>query len=444
MADFHHNIFYYYGGAQRSGQDRERQLEDNTTKALINTLDHCSHTVALRFLAWLGIEATEPVKCELQKATISSGEIGGKSQRLLLGLVPSKEEENPCANWEESVEGDSLPDAWLYGDDYVVLIESKVVGSFELDQMRRHFQKLRVGTDQQPKCKVCTWAEVHRFFKALPDELMDELTDRDKWIVEQFTQYLEWIGMAEFTGLEQGMFDYFVAHPDDRSEDDRQWVCGTMRSFAEQVLGRLQILNSSFYRDYHVGQLRLKDDHCWVAFGPGNTEFKLWAHQTISLYAYKLDVFVNVELKPAVVRLRKRIRHDKQAFREVVSRLPVPFSVQLEERKKKQASQHNYYTIAKLEAGLCEAPNSGQYGLKDPKLGQYGFDYIEKLLEQIHLPYLSVRKCIDRNRALELSQGSGHSLVDEVVGIMKEFHPLVEFINEARRQVGGTWRNGVS
>jgi hypothetical protein len=427
MTDFHHNVFYYYRGAQRSDRDREQQLEDNTTKALINTLDHCSRTVALMFLAQLGIEATEPVECELQKATISGGEIGSKSQRLLLGIVPSKEEENSCAKWEESVEGDSLPDAWLYGDDYVVLVESKVVGSLELDQMRRHFQKLRMGTDQQPKCKVCTWAEVHQFFKVLPD---DELTDRDKWIIGQLTQYLEWIGMAEFTGLEPGMFDYFAARIDDRDEDDRQWVRGTMRSFAEKVLDKLQILDGSFYQGYHAGQLQLKDDHCWVAFGPGNTEFKLWAHQTMSLYAHGLDVFVNVELKPAVVRLRKKISQDKQTFREAISRLPVPFSVQLEERKQKQASQHNYYTIARLEAGCREAPNLGQYGLKDPKLGQHGFNYIEKLLEQIHLPYLSVRRCIDRNRALELSQGGGHSLVDEVVGIMKDFHPLVEFINE--------------
>ena len=51
-------------------------------------------------------------------------------------------------------------------------------------------------------------------------------------------------------------------------------------------------------------------------------------------------------------------------------------------------------------------------------------------MKQIHLPYLSVRRRIDRNRALELSRGDGRSLVDEVVGVMKAFHPLVKFINE--------------
>lgn len=416
MTDFHRNVFYYYRGAQRSNKDRDSQLENNTTKALINTLDHCGDAVALRFLDWLGIKTAGQVKYELQKAT--TGDIGNQSQRLLLGIVPAKEEDNPCA--EEVAAGSSgIPDAWLYGDDYIVLIESKVRGSLEPEQMRRHLQKLRAGTAQQPEYKVRTWPKVHRFFKALPDELKD-VTDLDTWLIGQFTQYLEWIGMAEFTGLEQGMFDYFATRPDSRDDGDRQWVRGTMQSFAEKVLERLQSIDSLFYESYHVGRLWLKDDHCWAAFGPRDAKFKQQAHQTMSLYEDRLDVFVNVELKRAVEKLRKKIRQDRQAFREVMLRLPAPFTVQLEERKQKVASQFDYHIVARLETG----------NRKDPtKLGEDEFDYIENFLERTHLPCLSVRRSIDRNHTLDLSQGDGQTLVDEVVGIMREFHWLVEFIN---------------
>jgi hypothetical protein len=283
MADFHHNIFYYYRGAQQSDQERERQLEDNTTKALVNTLEHCDPKVTFGFLNWLGIKATKPATLELQKSTISNREIGSKSRRLLLGLVPSKVDKDPCAELEGPVTGDSLPDAWLYGDDFVVLIESKVAGSLEPGQMQRHYLKLRAGTEQQPECKVCTWAEVHEFFKSLSGELGDDLKEKDKWIVGQFTQYLEWIGMAEFTGLESGMFDYFATPIDDRNEDDRQWVRGTMQSFAEKILEGLQAIDSSFYQDYDVGRLLLKDDHCWAAFGYKDKKYRNWAHQTVAL-----------------------------------------------------------------------------------------------------------------------------------------------------------------
>jgi hypothetical protein len=61
---------------------------------------------------------------------------------------------------------------------------------------------------------------------------------------------------------------------------------------------------------------------------------------------------------------------------------------------------------------------------------KHGFHYIETLLKRVSLPCFTVRRCIDRDRALELSQRDGRPLIEEVVGIMKVFHPLVEFINE--------------
>jgi len=427
MTDFHHNIFYYYRGTKQSSQDRARQLENNTTKALINTLEHCNSKVALDFLDWLGIEAGGKVEFELQKATISGGEIGNKPQRLLLGLVPSKRDEgNLVSKLAGPVTKGSIPDAWIYGDDCVVLIESKTKGSLEWDQMRSHFQKLQVGAKQQPRCKVQTWAEVHQFFV----EMSPKLNGQDEWIVKQFTQYLEEIGMAEFTGFEQEVFDYFNTHDD---EDVRQMVRGTMLAFAAKIQGKLRGEGQAFddlfwYDDYHPGILHLEDDHCWVAFfGPGNREFRKYAHQTVSVYADRLDVFVNVELKDAIDRLRKKVRNEKQKFVEIVTALPEPFTVRMMERLQKVAMNYDYYEIANLEAGVYKEPHSGPYGLKDPESD--GFDYIETLLKQIDLPYLSVRKRIDRKKALDLSEGNGDALVNEVVSIMKAFHPLVEFIN---------------
>jgi hypothetical protein len=63
-------------------------------------------------------------------------------------------------------------------------------------------------------------------------------------------------------------------------------------------------------------------------------------------------------------------------------------------------------------------------------LGQFGFDYIERLLEEIDLPYFSVRKRIDSNLAMELSQGDGRRLINKMVSIVKELHPLVEYIEQ--------------
>jgi len=223
--------------------------------------------------------------------------------------------------------------------------------------------------------------------------------------------------LAEFTGLEEEMFNFFVTHDD---QDTRRWVRDTVQSFAEKIKAELNDFDS-FYQAYDVGTLRSKGEECWVAFGPRKLEHRKWAHQTVSLRAYALDVFANVEMKPAIARLRKKIRQDKQAFREVIAKLPAPFSVQVVERKKKQVSLYDYHNIASVEA----------YCLKYPELGPHGFGYIETLLEQVPLPQLTVTRPIDRDSALELSRkDQGRSLVNEVVRIMQAFHPLVRFINE--------------
>jgi hypothetical protein len=82
VADFHRNIFSYYRGASQPEQDREQQLEDNTTKALVNTLEHCRRHVATKFLEWLGISTPRNISFVQQKGTIGDERIRRKSQRL--------------------------------------------------------------------------------------------------------------------------------------------------------------------------------------------------------------------------------------------------------------------------------------------------------------------------------------------------------------------------
>lgn len=431
MTDFHHNIFYYYRGPKQSKQEKyDQQLEDNTTKALVNTLKHCSPALALKFLEWLGITATGKVEFEFQKPTIGTEKIRRTSQRLLLGLVtaPEKKGDTICTKLEGPIKGDSRPDAWLYGDDFVVLIETKVGDALlELNQMRCHFRKLQSDTGQPSRCQVRTWSDVHQFFVML----LYELKDKNKWLVEQFTQYLEWKGMTEFTGFEEGVFDFFVHI--DKDPDTKRWVRDIMGALAKKVLNGpngLHNFDSSFYREFHVGNFGVEDEHYWVAFGPGDPDFKQVAHQTISVYDYGLDVFVNVELLPAVRKLRKKLHSERRKFIEVMSGLPEPFAVQVKERKKRERQPRNYddYLIAELEGGIRKPYHPGSYGLKDPQSPSFG--YLQMLLEKIQYPYFSVRRRISRKRVLELSEGNGDALVNEVICLMKEFHKLVEFINQ--------------
>jgi len=428
MTDFHNNVFYYYRGAKQHGQKQEQQLEDNTTKAFTNMLQHCDPVVATEFLKSLEItiSSDSTIEFELQKSTIGHEKIHYRTQRLLLAIVgtPPPRNASICTQLVGPLKGDSRPDAWIYGEDFVVLLESKVGDSaLELNQMRCHWRKLRMDIQSSPRCKILTWAEVHQFFASCLPILLPNLQGKDKWLVEQFTQYLEWIGMTEFVGFEESVFEFFVH--EERDLHVKQWMRDAMRALAEQVLHGDHGIKAfdGFYTDYHVGNFGKKDDHFWVAFGP--PKFKKLAHQTVSLHEYGLDVFVNVELLPAIKRLRKKIKGSESAFRDVISELPAPFTVQIQERKAKQASIFDYYTVADLEAGVYDG---APYGLKDPQ--SPGFDYVCTLIRQIKYPYLSVRKRINRKKVVELSKGGGKALTDEIVETTKAFHSLVQFVNE--------------
>jgi len=418
MADFHHNVFSYFKGASQAEQDREQQLEDNTTKALINTLEHSDRKVAIRFLEWLGISRPRQANFVQQKPSIGDERIRRKSQRLLLAIVGTTNEENQsvCDKLPATPVGDSRPDAWVYGDDFVVLVESKTgTSTLGLNQMACHWQTLH-----PKRCKIVTWADVHRFFSDLASRLTDA---KSKWLVEQFTQYLEWTGMTDFVGFRKEMFEFFVAT--ERDPDTKKWVRGAVEALGDKVLRGKDGLKrfDAFYSDKHVGNLAKESDHYWVAFGPAK-DFRQRAHQTISLYEQKLDVFVNVELLPPIKKLRKKIENG--GFRKVICDLPAPFTVHIEERKMtKQPRVFDYHAVADVETGIYKR---SRFGLKDSN--SPGFEYIEKLLFQIDYPYLSVRRSIDREQVLELSTPNGDALVTEVVDTLKGFHPLVKFINE--------------
>ena len=428
MTDFHNNIFYYYRGAKQHGQKQEQQLEDNTTKALTNMLQHCDPVVATEFLKSLEISVANDstIEFELQKPTIGHEKIHYRTQRLLLAIVGTPQPGNASIYTQlvGPFEGDSRPDAWIYGEDFVVLLESKVGDSaLELNQMRCHWRKLRMDIQSSPRCKILTWAEVHQFFANRLPILLPNLPGKDKWLVEQFTQYLEWTGMTEFVGFEESVFEFFVH--EEKDPFVKQWMRDAMRALAKQVLHGDHGIKafSEFYTDYHVGNFGKKDDHFWVAFGP--PKFRNLAHQTVSLHDYGLDVFVNVELLPAVKRLRKKIKGSESTFRKVISELPAPFTVQIQERKAKRPRVFDYYTVADLEGGVHDGAS---YGLKDPQ--SPGFDYVCTLISQIQYPYLSVRRRISRKKVVELSKGGGIALADEIVKTTKAFHSLVQFVNE--------------
>src|SRR4051812_27040958 len=110
--DLHHNLFYGYRGPVLDEGDRERQLENNLTKALLNTLSLGGRPVWQPFLAWIGIDRPVEAFFLLQRRDLP-GRAALRSRRILLGLTPAR---SAWQHAEQDVSGPkSLPDAWIFG-----------------------------------------------------------------------------------------------------------------------------------------------------------------------------------------------------------------------------------------------------------------------------------------------------------------------------------------
>jgi hypothetical protein len=279
--------------------------------------------------------------------------------------------------------------------------------------MKLHFSKL-LGEDDFPKYLEITWADVHRFFL----DLRPRLQGLEAWLVQQFTEYLEVIGMNDFCGFRQDFFDYFFTHDD---EDTRKWVKHNMEAFSRNIRDELR-KSIPFYQYVDPGRLNLSDIYCWAAFGPDPKAYRNLAHQTISADSQGLNIFVNVELKPAVEKLRSKIRTSQSEWRKIVSQLHehCTFSLKIEERIQKQAQKYDYRPICVVESAY----------LSDPRLADVSFTYLESLLEKTPLPYVTLVTRVGRQEAIQASgTNHGRTLIEKVTSLMAGFHPLVEFIN---------------
>ena len=197
--------------------------------------------------------------------------------------------------------------------------------------------------------------------------------------------------MAEFTGFQPDHFHYFLMHDDD---DDRQWVREQLDSFACQVLTGLRAFEP-FYERHEVGQLRLADSSCWVAFGPRHPEYRNVTHQTVSLRSDGLRVFVNTELKSATDRLKNVLMRSECEFREALQHLHElgPFELVLEERIQRQASLYDYTPKMRMHSSmLVEAT------------GDVAWKAFTQTVNRLPLPYLRIERLVPAAKLIELSK----------------------------------------
>lgn len=156
------NIFHYYRGQTRGNTDdiRQLQIENNVTKAFLNTLQHSSLELTSRFLNFINLPALEAkeydyryqVPNRMEKATKVSAVVGiAESKEIRKGTKKSY----------------SIPDAAILSQDHTILIENKIgyTSYLEQYQLDGHQHVFALGSDPVHAPIILTWKEVRDFLK---------------------------------------------------------------------------------------------------------------------------------------------------------------------------------------------------------------------------------------------------------------------------------------
>jgi hypothetical protein len=222
----HQNIFFYYRGprARRENTLFDLQLENNTTKALINLLEHGGPAIMAAFLRLIDPQLATPDTLRRTRVRLQAeaSMLSAVNHKWLVTITADQGALDDSQATSTHTRG--VPDALVYSlPHFGIIIESKVSASLDEDQLRRHASGAG-WTDY--KRRDLAWRDIYKSFDGL-----DRLNERDRLLTNQFRQYLEIVAMAPFTGFTQYDFDFFIGE----EEDYRPVLRKKLKEFGEMV-----------------------------------------------------------------------------------------------------------------------------------------------------------------------------------------------------------------
>ncbi len=326
----YNNIFNYYRGPSSKKQVHQ-QIENNTTKALINTLMYISERQRIAFLNQLGYFVDGAVYFEQQPYFKTS-----------------------------------QPDALIRGKGNEIYIESKVQAPLDIEQIRRHLENIgdanllvitnRASDEEELRqfdrslLQFKTWSDIYTLF----NNLEDIKNKTDKFIIQQFLEYLEDNNMNHtFNGWKQKDFDAFLFVENDENSEQRKNVKERLNSFLEQV--SLGLKNNKVFGNHTLRpQTNISKDatSIWcnlVQQGKDNVKI---AHIFCDVHSNGISIGINNQgkTKTATSAFIENLEKEEDTFTEICQKLDGVY-IRLNKRYHIRVSKWDAYDIAKIRLG---------------------------------------------------------------------------------------------
>lgn len=279
------NIFWHQGVkifeedllSTEKGRLRIDHLENDVTKALLNLFQHCKSNKVLKAFLQLVSIAGVPETFEFDFQVRDSSKYRQKNNRIMLSIVSDMTQRKSQAS--SSDEKKSIPDACIFNKNTSVLIESKTQSPLIDEQVQSHIKQYLVTATKQ---RIITWEDISEKFKSISGTL----PPIDKFLVIQFCEFLELIGIAEFNGFISSDFSMLGSIITNTPED--------YLDFKRMLHRKIEKFNRLLYDDVKQGIVFKKNLPKVMRVNPKTPG--VWS----AIYFYDDDANINVNHYPNI------------------------------------------------------------------------------------------------------------------------------------------------
>lgn len=416
MRDLHQNIFFYYRGPSSGTPDGEAdpQVEDNTTKALINVLE---------FLQGIGFSDFS------EKLT---AHLGIPDRRLLSFRLQHCQEA-------------SRPDAVLNYGDFAVYIETKVRALVSIDQIQRHLKGIgrddflllisnrtadetKLATVKSDRLRFLNWADIQRISMEVLRSIKQTKGLRAAFhFLKQFTDYLEVVVLTDFNGFKDEDFDFWVY----RDPSYVPFLKRKLEALAEMIKHELPEDVTNVYSSTKVGNIsrRARDQrHAWVAIKKPDERRDIFNQCNFTIEISRAALNINAVIRNGhVADMRrpigvfcKKLQEDPRGFLRSIRRIRSGACLVVSKRMPK--------TGRKIMPGNERWDEFFEMQLDEitgPKDVAYLLDILKKADRPPAMPGVHIRSSIERG---ERDLIEPKVLVRRIIGVMGGYLPIFSYL----------------
>jgi len=416
MSEKYRNIFCYYRGPKHSNEtEKQGALENNVTKALLNTLDLCPN-LGTQFVEWLNDKLYEKYSLRLldpptiAELRILEGptpeEIETKTHKIMLGIKKYNGECVPGEKRKGKVDGT------IVGQEWLIAIESKLGHMYKLQLQK---EKEMIGSKED---LIISWRDIHDFFYELDAKQCESI---EKLFIEQFTSYLNTIGQLPFQGLKKKHFDFFAK---DKSEREKERL---------ELKDLINTLGADLYNNENLKDLYKGEWDCVKGLNKNNAldyaelKFYLSSRKKIENQCYlgimfqekypgTLDVYGCAGTKKVLKKLSDKLcqNRDRNRFYKILNeRSLAQFVIQL-------------WDDCNDNLLMNFLPNSDVSRIAELNLLELG-EFLHHHIERKGLGF-GVTRRFEQNEIIALYDGQKQ--VAMIAEAMKTLQPVIQFVND--------------